>query len=873
MGESIERVLAAARDGGLGGASRALRHGLAWRSARLRNSLLGRLRAMVRRDSPSAMPTVVDMASEQSVAAADETLRSIGGDWPELAKEVWGPEPTIAVIVPTFADTAFLRHALASVQAQTYTHWRCYVVDDASPEDVDGVFGDFAGDERFQLLRHAVNGGLAAARNTGLRVCREDAIQFLDADDMLTPWSLEQRVSDLRKVWNDPLVAGVHGQILQCTEETTLADISSWHTDARPPRRDWLSAEGESPFTVHAPLTKRSAVLAVGGFDESVLNGAEDWDLWRRILRHGYIFTPTRSVVGAYRQRSASMIRNHAGIHLARADELLDASCQWAEVDDSVAVSNARMPVQEGRAALNRLIRAARWAGIRAAQNGRLDGTIDDDILAFLRPEATVATRRDECFRAARGGIIRGLGLSTHVVGQLGSDSRRVIDAVASAIAERLAEHCAGAQGPAGTLCLDRRRSFDVGLLAETISDVPVLAAARDAMLDRGLRVAVIDAAVVLGDAGTRAAWTDLGVELVPYNDVAFGLTALSELVARSPAHPATIELMALVEDRGGRAAFLDEPEDRLLDVADRPTMDRAFIPRALDEIGRPNGVPPVHVPGRDRSARDFATLLAAEETPLDPEGYEWLSRMKDSRRGEVAVIIGNGPSLNETDLSLLRGIDTFGVNSIFLGDDRLPELLTYYIVEDTAVFKDNVNDIKAYQARHKLLPTLYRPAFSDNEITPNTHFFRMNMGFYGRATRDGRPTNTLCYPRFSTDAAQRIYSGQSVTIINLQLAHWIGYRRVVLIGMDFSYSIPDDAERDGNLILSHSDDPNHFHPDYFGAGKTWKDPRLDRVLVNYRLADEIYRATGRQIVNSTVGGKLELFPRVPLAEAVSGSA
>ncbi len=43
----------------------------------------------------------------------------------------------------------------------------------------------------------------------------------------------------------------------------------------------------------------------------------------------------------------------------------------------------------------------------------------------------------------------------------------------------------------------------------------------------------------------------------------------------------------------------------------------------------------------------------------------------------------------------------------------------------------------------------------------------------------------------------------------------------------------------------------------------------LDRVLVNYHLADEVYRATGREIINATVGGKLDLFPRMPLSEAI----
>jgi hypothetical protein len=213
--------------------------------------------------------------------------------------------------------------------------------------------------------------------------------------------------------------------------------------------------------------------------------------------------------------------------------------------------------------------------------------------------------------------------------------------------------------------------------------------------------------------------------------------------------------------------------------------------------------------------------------------------------------------------LELLTDVPTFGVNAIFLAKERLPKPITYYVVEDTAVFRDNLPAIKACEAEWKLFPAMYRRSFSDAELGDRTLFFRMNDGFYGRRT------GTVCHPRFSLDAAQRLYCGQSVTILNLQLAHWMGFQRVVLIGMDFTYRIPDDADRDGLRIVSRSDDPNHFHPDYFGVGKTWHDPRLDRVLVNYHLADEIYRATGREIVNATEGGKLDVFPRLPLREAL----
>ena len=142
-----------------------------------------------------------------------------------------------------------------------------------------------------------------------------------------------------------------------------------------------------------------------------------------------------------------------------------------------------------------------------------------------------------------------------------------------------------------------------------------------------------------------------------------------------------------------------------------------------------------------------------------------------------------------------------------------------------------------------------------------NTSFFMMNRGFYA----DASPA--FCIPRFSTNPAQRIYAGQSVTTMNLQLAYFMGFTEVILIGMDFSYSVPESSEIDGVHITSMGDDPNHFHPDYFGKGKVWKDPKLDRVLANYALAKQMFESDDRRIINATPGGRLDLFDRVPFTE------
>jgi hypothetical protein len=90
-----------------------------------------------------------------------------------------------------------------------------------------------------------------------------------------------------------------------------------------------------------------------------------------------------------------------------------------------------------------------------------------------------------------------------------------------------------------------------------------------------------------------------------------------------------------------------------------------------------------------------------------------------------------------------------------------------------------------------------------------------------------------------------------------------MGFTTVYLMGMDFSYVIPPEFKRRGVLITSTGDDPNHFHKDYFGVGKTWKDPKLEMVKRNYELCKMIYEWNDRKIYNASIGGKLEVFERV----------
>lgn len=222
--------------------------------------------------------------------------------------------------------------------------------------------------------------------------------------------------------------------------------------------------------------------------------------------------------------------------------------------------------------------------------------------------------------------------------------------------------------------------------------------------------------------------------------------------------------------------------------------------------------------------------------------------------KGRRCFIIGNGPSLNRHNLDLLRDEYSFGVNSFYYKTRETGFRPTFFVVEDSSVMKENRDEIVNYEAPFKFFPTIYR---SLHPKQPGTYFFRINRGFYEKSSPN------YAIPRFSTDATKVLYCGQSVTYINLQLAFFMGFTEVFLIGMDFDYQIPESHKRTGDVLLSDTDDANHFHKDYFGKGKTWKDPKLDRVLMNYRMAKLIYECAGRRIYNATIGGKLEAFDRI----------
>ena len=118
----------------------------------------------------------------------------------------------------------------------------------------------------------------------------------------------------------------------------------------------------------------------------------------------------------------------------------------------------------------------------------------------------------------------------------------------------------------------------------------------------------------------------------------------------------------------------------------------------------------------------------------------------------------------------------------------------------------------------------------------------------------------TYTGPHFAYDMARRVWEGATVTNVALQLAFYMGFEQVILIGVDHNFSSKGDANK---TVVSDGADPNHFSANYFGKGFRWQLPDLDTSEVGYKMAREAYRNAGREVLDATVGGKLTVFPKI----------
>jgi hypothetical protein len=205
-----------------------------------------------------------------------------------------GTAPLVSIVIPAYNVAPLISNALDSAFAQTMTDIEVIVVNDGSPDTaaLEEALGPYRDRIRYVAQENA---GPSAARNAGIRVARGEFIAFLDADDLMLPYFLEEHLS---RATNDSSADVFYGD-LEIFGETTEAGHTVMERNPSSGVVDFEALVTQRCCPTLCSMVRRRTLLAHGAFDTS-LRRSEDYDLWLRLAHNGVRFNYTRRVVAKY---------------------------------------------------------------------------------------------------------------------------------------------------------------------------------------------------------------------------------------------------------------------------------------------------------------------------------------------------------------------------------------------------------------------------------------------------------------------------------------------------------------------------------------------------------------------------------------------
>ena len=225
-----------------------------------------------------------------------------------------------------------------------------------------------------------------------------------------------------------------------------------------------------------------------------------------------------------------------------------------------------------------------------------------------------------------------------------------------------------------------------------------------------------------------------------------------------------------------------------------------------------------------------------------------WIPKFHNRYAGQDCFLMGNGPSLNKVDLQALKNYHLIGLNKIHLLLERQPLDLTFQVAVNPLVIAQSWEDFTNLACPSFLA---YRPAKKHVADTGNIHYLA---------------TSPYLEPRFSHVLDEPVWEGWTVTYVALQLALFMGFRRVFLIGVDHNFACVGNPNEEQRL---EGNDSNHFDPRYF-SGQQWHLPDLEGSEMAYSMAKFAFERKGGAIFDATIGGKCEIFSKMDISKAFS---
>lgn len=203
--------------------------------------------------------------------------------------------PTISVVIPCYNQAKYLSETLDSLLKQSFKNWEGIIVNDGSPDNTEEIAMLYLEkDTRFRYIAK-VNGGLSSARNCGINSAKGEYILPLDSDDILEPTYLEKALNVFLEVPETTLV--------YCLGKYFGVKEGLWDLHYEGYMRLLI---GNSIFC--SSLFRKIDCVRIGGYDENMRYGYEDWDFYIRLLNEQSIVYQIPEALFNYRTKEVSML-------------------------------------------------------------------------------------------------------------------------------------------------------------------------------------------------------------------------------------------------------------------------------------------------------------------------------------------------------------------------------------------------------------------------------------------------------------------------------------------------------------------------------------------------------------------------------------
>ena len=216
------------------------------------------------------------------------------------------------------------------------------------------------------------------------------------------------------------------------------------------------------------------------------------------------------------------------------------------------------------------------------------------------------------------------------------------------------------------------------------------------------------------------------------------------------------------------------------------------------------------------------------------------LQKFKNIHKNKRVFIIANGPSLNKINFTKLNNEITIGMNRGYLLKDKIGFSPTYLVsIANKTQLGQFCNDFDDLD-----MVCFFNWSFRNKLSKRNNQYF----------------IKERFSPKFIPDITKRIGSGKTVTYACLQLAFYMGFKEVFLIGKDHSYNT---KARTGTFFTSDGKENNHFIAGYYKSGMVWDAPDYETEEFVYKVTKDFFECNNRKIFDATIDGKLNIFNKV----------